>query len=307
MTRNINAGVKMGIKGEFKCILWNEDGSKALETDWSSNLITNNGLTIFGTEPWYIRCYLGDDATAPAVTDTSLGNIISGASDSYSNAYSDADYPRPPVGPDWERWSGKRYRFNAGNGTGTVREICIAENVNNIFCRHVLPVAIPKAANQALDVFYKFTVYIDSTPTTGQITLDGVTYDWEFKPVRRTTFNYSIFARQGLDDRLYVYDDNNISGTDTTLPTGGEELTAEVSMSVVGSGQGYRDYQYTLGIGQLVTTAEEIRYIVFYNATYHRFQLSFTATNGSDIGGPLPKTAVDVLILTVRLAWDRYI
>lgn len=307
----INSFIKSRLRGEFKAILYNADGSIAEETDWNSNIIVDNGLIIYGTTAWYTWCTIGSNSTGPATSNTTIGSQLGSSVSGGSNPMPFIDYPRPPVAPDWERYSILKWRFDAGNGTGLVNEFTVgaANGGTNIFCRHVLPSTITKGADQALDIFYRFYVYIDSTAQTGSVTVDGINYDWEFKPVARNNYNYTLFAQADLITSFapIAYDDSGVGGTDTSVPTG-DSVSHNTPESVIttGSGSGYKDIEIKMGLDQFVTATDEIRYIVFYNSSRHVFQLTLTATSGGDVGGPLPKDETEILTFTTKLAWGRY-
>jgi hypothetical protein len=311
----IKINTHMGLRGEFKAILYNSDGSIAQETPWSSNLITDNGLDIYdkGTpSAWYLYCSIGSGSTPPSVSDTTIETHLATSSVD-SNPLPYGDYPRPPVAPDWERWSMRKWRFTNGLGTGTVREFTIgyANNGTDIFCRHVLPTPIVKNDNQTLDIFYKFYIYITSTPTTGSFLFDGVNYDWESKPINRDAYNYSLFSRVGLLTSYTprFYPSTSASGTDTTEPTSTGSVShssPEFGSSYTATGNYWKELTQTFGLNQANTSDRTIRWITHRNTTYHYFQTGIVATDGPNVGLGFPKDETEILTLVTRISWGRY-
>lgn len=298
------------IRGEFKAILYNPDGSIAVETDWNSNQIVANGMIIYGTSSWYQFCTIGSNGTGPGTGDTGIGSLLGTGVSSSTNPLSFSDYPRPPVAPNYERYSVKKWRFNAGNGTGTVAEFTISagNNGTNIFCRHTLPVPIVKSAQQVLDVFYRFYTYPDLVVKTGQVVIDGITYNWETSYYNVQYYNNSTFALGGLDvsaPYLFVVYDGAKAALLDTAPSG-NSANGAVQVNVQ-NGSGYIDSRFDIGLDQCNTSTGKIKVVAFNDRQKRRLQCTFSAVDGPDIGGGIPKTEIKIMSLTFKYSWARYV
>ena len=300
------ASPTVGLKGEFRAILRNPNGSVAHDSGWNRNLIVDNGLlhsNISASFPFW--CCIGSSSAAPTTADTSIGTFLA-AESSHSNPMPYVDYPRPPVGPNWERYSIRKTRFEAGEGTGTVREFTYGWNNTgtNIFCRHVLPAAIPKAANQSLDIYYRYTVYPNHTPVTGTVTIDGTIYDWEASFYDYDSYNYNMFSNMdfntAFNSNFRVYD--GAKGTSTTDPTGNTANTA--TSYWLNGGSGYLTRRFTAGLDNCNTASNTITVLGQQTEWYMRLQVEVldqaTGTTG------FTKDNTMEMVVDWRLNWARY-
>ncbi len=300
--------IQFKIYGEFKAILYNEDGSIAKETDWEHNLIVNNGLIIYGTSSWWSKCTIGSDNTAPVNTDTTIGSLL-GTHVASSSVVGAADYPNPVVGPNYERWSIRKWRFVAGNGTGIIREFTLGmgDNGTNIFCRHVLSSEVTKGASQIVDIFYRFYVYPELTPTTGSVLVGGVNYDWECSNFNLTARNTTLFVPMDFNlifSSFFKAYDGAKAGVEDTTPTGDSATGA--TKTFLASGSGYEDWRFNIGLDDCNTDTNKITVITIPLATGHKVQCTFEATDGPDIGGGIPKDYTKEMTASLKILWSRY-
>ena len=307
-TLSVSSG--FGLRGEFRAILRNSDESIVSDSGWNSNLIVDNaGWLLDQWYAWYTWMAIGSSATAPATNNTSIGallplGIISGG----TNPLPYTDYPRPPVAPNYERYSVKKYRFVAGKGTGTVNEFTLGSNNlgTDIFCRHVLPAPIPKAADQSLDVYYRIYWYPDLIPRTGTVMIKGVSYDWETSFFNLVGYNYSCFAHYDHNStfasNFRVYDGAKASPTGGT-PTGNTANTG--IKSYVNDGAWYRTNRFTAGLDNCNTASNTIKVITVPTYTYHNMQIqildSATGLNG------FPKDNTEEMTVDWKITWGRYV
>ena len=122
---DINAHLKFGIGGEFKVKLWDQDAdgnlTLAYESEWSSNTIVNNGLSLVTTtNNWWSFFILGDDGAAATEADTQLGSYLGGSNTSQGLAQ------EINLGsPDYQLQGTLTKRFAAGVATGIIREMAV--------------------------------------------------------------------------------------------------------------------------------------------------------------------------------------
>lgn len=296
--------VGFGLRGEFKCILYNADGSIAQETDWEDNLITNNGLIKFGNDyysgAWYSNVYVGTGTTPPAFTDISLEAQIGSQGNGSDEGNSGTAIP-----PDYERWGLRRWRLAAGNGTGTITEMGVGNGASDLFSRIVLGTPIVKAADQILDIYYKFWMYPDRTDYTGQVVIKGVTYDWSCKAVN-LDISGGTFSEPTISTFYHpsVHPETATDGDDTNPVSGGAVNHPSVARSYIANGSGYRTVYFSITLDQWLTATKIIKYISI--SCFFGFRLKFTAVDGGNPGGGVPKDETELLELTINVIWDRY-
>jgi len=165
------------MRGEVRLVLMDSDGTVRQDTGWFPNLITNGGLVRMGVNGnWASTILIGSSATAPSNSDTSLGGFLASAGVSYD------DNQNIPVAPNYEMWVTFKARFNAGVGTGTIREVGFHpsdQTANTNISTHALvSPAVVKGSTQVLDVFYRMYRYPYLTDRTGVVAIEGVNYNY---------------------------------------------------------------------------------------------------------------------------------
>lgn len=319
--REVDLNVNIGIRGEFRAVLYNRDGTVAYDSGWNSNTIVDNGLWLFGgwsnlqgsTENWYSYCHIGSNGSATVLSQTGINSWLASES-SGTNPMPYPDAPRPPVAPDWERYSYRKWRFAAGNGTGTVREFAVGPhsgvlgNGQDIFARHVLPAPIVKAADQALDIFYRIFMYPDQTEHPLQVVLNGVTYDTLTYHVNKEIYNYNLFGSCGListfPDAVAAF--TTEPGATGARTLGGNPNDAAGSWYGGGNYQGYEERYANVGLDDFILGAPIKSVRTRVAPGYWNFATVFSAVDGPDIGGGFPKTNEEVMTFKYRVSWGRY-
>lgn len=169
-------------KGEIRCLLRDEMGNVIQDTGWIPNIITNYGVWtmtyVFSYQGPYGICLLGSSNQAPAVTDTSLIALLDYQDSNLSGSWANNG------APNWDYYSIKGFRFNAGTATGTIREMGLSYYSDNtrLTIRTLVTPEIVKGIDQVLDVYHRLTCYPDITTKTGTIVVSGITYDFEQRP-----------------------------------------------------------------------------------------------------------------------------
>jgi len=295
-----------GMRGEVRGVLWNADGSLAQDTGWNSNLILDNMATLMdeSNPSWYSWCTIGSSTLAPAITQTSIQSFLA-SQGSGSNPMPYVDYPRPPTAPNWERYSIRKWRFDAGEGTGNVNEFTLGTTTGgaNACVRHVFPATIPKGATQVLDVFYRFYLYPDLVPRTGTVMINGVSYDWETSFYKLDIYNFSLFTYMGFNStssQFKVYD--GVKGGPTTNPTG--NVAQSATLSFVSQGSWTRTMRYTAALDECNTASGRISVITTALQTYHRPQIEVLDTATRTQG--FPKDNTEEMTVDWTLTWGRY-
>ena len=98
-----------GIGGEFRIKRYNSMGQLNYDSGWHKNLIVNNGLVICTSgSNWNNFFYIGSNATAAVVTDTTLGTFLAA-----SAVVQGGDVVVHGIAPDYEFSATRTRRFNA--------------------------------------------------------------------------------------------------------------------------------------------------------------------------------------------------
>jgi len=248
--------VPMGVTkvgGEFRCILRNSMGGIVQDTDWFPNLITNTGLANMHTQSWFNNLHIGASSTAPAFTNSTLGSWLAVA----SSLLSQTEGPGP-VAPNYEYYTTRGWRFNAGVGTGTVAELGISWSSTNVnMCiRALVSPTIVKAADQVLDVYYRFKLWPNLSDVVGVVPIAGDNYNYTLrsKDLDENDFQRTFTQMRWPLDGSFIsaYQDNIAAITSApSVTSGGSSSNAETYVpTVVGSGSdsglgtGYQDTQY---------------------------------------------------------------
>jgi hypothetical protein len=307
-------GLSAGLSGEVKYKLYDQykDGSLHLvkETDWTNNTILDQGLGYFTTDPtWYNYYVLGSDGSATNITDTQLGSPLSNGS---SNQTIGGNIRVNGSSPNWETSIQRTVRFNAGQATGSVAEMGVSSQTSggNLFCRHVISPAIDKASNQVLDVIWRLTLWPSLIVTPGaNVLIGGVNYATE------NSFYYAQYNGSATFSQLLRNSTSSFWGTydgaagaiNSTSPAGDAGNTSAGSASFNGAGgSGFRDMGNKWDLNYGITNAGIIKTATGATTFFQRFQTEFTAIDGPNIGGGIPKTTNDELTLNWTVGWGRH-
>ena len=293
------------IGGRFKLEAFKADkegneiaGSRRIAADWFNNLITDNGLELYGSSSTYLQyCQVGTGSTTPANGDTALAARVAGTSTQQATSQGcQADAP-------YFTWRSRTYRFAEGVAAGNLAEVGMgAASTGNLFSRALIldnmgdPTTITVLADEVLDVTYEFRVYPPTTDWTGTVTLDSVEYDVTGRASGVTNLSYWGISSTGESNIASIsaaY--NGAIGAITALPAGSSDNTTSVSTASYSAASLRRDATLTWGLndGNLAGGITAVR-AKFGVGTY---QFGFDPA--------IPKDGTKVLQLTVRNSWTR--
>jgi hypothetical protein len=298
----------MRVGGEWRGILRNSMGGMAYDTGWFPNTILDVGLTQLGqqTVP-FSRFHIGDSSTAVNVTQTALLGWLA-----QSGTAAASDVNATSGSPNYILDTIRAKRFDAGVGTGTVREFGAGYSSSNVnlTVRSLVSPEFVKASDQILDVYYRFYVYPDLTDATGQITIteDGtpVTYDYTSRGSELDSVT-AIAAMQTMRPFASANSHQAYSGNISTI-TGspaGTPYSCEAAPTVDTYGQGYCDYHCIWNVNQ-GNTGSGIRSVKsgFYQASSLGAQVQYSNASG---GATIPKDNTKKLTLNFRRTWARHV
>lgn len=179
-------------------------------------------------------CHVGTGSTAPAASQTGLTSFVAGtglggntptSTNSVSGAIPYVEYITSR-------------QFPIGGAVGTFSEIGMgwSSSGNTLFCRELIrdsggsPTTITVLSDEALDVEYRFRLYLDTTDRTGTVTLSGVGYDWTLRSASLSNWLPGTFVVSGIGSTHpfisdTVYGTGAVLGAVGAVPTGGTSTT----------------------------------------------------------------------------------
>jgi hypothetical protein len=284
---------KSHVGGEFRLKLRGPDGRTVKDTGWFPNLITTFGLEEMGQVNWAEYMHVGSGNTAPDVSDTALQTWMAvGANTGPADVNANSGSPNYIISTIRAR------RWIAGVATGTIREVGVSSaNTNtDMVVRALVSPVIVKAADQALDVYYKFSIWPSLIDVTGSIgglgsyTLRAKEVDDTFAP---RAFN--PLAPDSSPNAHVAW--SGAIGSVTGSPTGSNDSsTSGLSPVIYDQGAGYTDYYvyWDLADGNF----GGINSVSSQN-------LTLSTAGGCQIGfgSTIAKDATKIFQLNLRQAW----
>lgn len=293
-----------GLGGEFRLVKYNSMGQMNYDSGWFGNLITNNGLslcTTWGTS-WANVHYIGSGSTAPAFTDTQMESFLA--------------YSQVPQGSPVKVWNSsspyelhetQTRRFDAGVGTGTVREVGAGQNTagTNMFAHAAVSPAIVKASDEVLDVSYRLKIWPRISDVGGTVVIDGITYDTVNRALLLNAI-MSPFDRYYHDGSFpsyhYTYD-GLLGALTANAPLGAPSPDIQGAVVTAGSGgSGFRNYTVDYGLNE-GNAPLGVRTAKTRVATDLHWQTQFTAQG---TGLRIPKNATKIMTLVYQYTWARH-
>jgi hypothetical protein len=289
------------MSGEFRIQRYT-DGIMDYDTGWFSNLIVDQGLLLCTTQfTWYNYTYIGSAGSAPTVSDTQMGALLAS-----STTEPTANVNTYGVAPNYEFSETVVRRFNAGVGTGTIREIGIGYNstsVGGLFARHNVTPEITKAANQVVDVSYRFTVWPQIADVAGTSVISGITYDTITRGLNLDATNTDAFRQFGPQDSLNsIWNcwDGGLGALDANTPQGTEGLAGmDITWGAAAQGSRIFNNKWGLGNGNAPGGVRTIRGGWEFGIYY---QTQYTAQGTGD---PIFKDTFKELDLDWTFTWAR--
>lgn len=197
------------------------------------NLITNTGLNAMldrssGKQYYGYNCAIGSGNTPPTVTDSALQSfLVYVGSGSSGNSGKPTALQSRGYAADGT-YSYYRYCFRFADGLAAynnIQEVGIfAQGTGgspvrpNVLCSRALildgngnPTSIAIQSDETLDIYYEIRFYPPSTDVVGSITLNGVNYPYNIRPIDFLLSQWSAWDT-GIADTAGLY------GLDTSLP-----------------------------------------------------------------------------------------
>lgn len=329
--------MRVGIAGEFRCVVTKADGTIKTDTKYQRNLILNQGLDFFGGGKGSAAnqaCVIGAGNTIPAINQNSLANVVSIAVG--TNATFDTSYSPNPDNL-YKMWSQNRYRFEGldnvnisevGLVSSTVAGVSYGITTSNYYLttRALIkdalgnPTSITILLGETLDIYYKLHKVVSVLEQSYIVNmLDGVggsvPYNVVIKPahVGQSTWESGLTSAAG-----------SLSNTASPINFTNTELVDVVSYPAAGATLGgdaiWKDSAYVTGTYKKVFTLAvpldalnnfPFKIVSFFPypgaATLGYSFLPFQARFGrvSD-DAPITKTNKEKLDMPFEVSWGRY-
>jgi len=240
--------INLGFKGRFQVTVKKEDGSIKTELPWQDNLITNEGIKLLNginqvtnlngvSNVRYIHqnCFVGSSSTAPAITDTKLGNYIAvnNRLENFKTFIEEPTKSRPNhVREYWQQ----KYIFTDLNNVNIV-EVGLGYETNDTTKEYALfthalvkdsqgsPSTITVLQGEILEINYEFSTYWDIRPKKGEFTLTKI------KGSQTTTETYEYLAYLGNIYGDYTYSGIYIKTNGNPIFTYGVNTTVDTNLN----------------------------------------------------------------------------
>jgi hypothetical protein len=299
--------LKFGVRGQYKCILRDEMGRAVYESDWKDNTILDTGLPTLREGNWALYHHIGDDATAPTTSQTALLGWLASTQTSIGS-----DQNVQNGASDYSFYTIRGRRFNAGQGTGTIRELGIGDaggqSNGDMMVRTLVEPAIPKAADQVLDTYYQFIIYPQLTDVTSQVTIDGELYDYTLRPMSIQNHLYAMNAIGfSTGNTMLLYPDPAVLGTIEQGPQGASYVNPNAFGSNTYDDPNAIIGEWNIGLnnGNIVDGIRCVAFPLSYGSTFSRTWIQGIFSRNSD-GETIAKDNTQTLQFKARIAWDRY-
>ena len=310
----MSIGISLGIRGYFKMEAVNSvTGKKRLLADWFPNKVLTSGRNEIAKRSQWASdgsfCQVGTGSVPPLTTDTALGGPVAGGSTTTQQAHTNgAQATEPYYG--WDRYT---YRFAVFGVEYNLSEVGVGwGSTADLFTRSLIinpggqAVTVTVKDDEFLDVTYELRYYPPLHDVLDTIVLDSVTYDVIIRPSEVNDPTYwsdnigeQIDVETGLPTPFDAWDGD--IGTVLQSPSGDNDPIDGTAISLgYGNNDLYLDVQASCGINGWLPAGGDVRCVT---ASFKggRYQIQFDSQ--SVPGSGVPKTILQTMSLTFRLAW----
>ena len=292
-------------------------GRRTPLSGWSDNIMLTVGLNIMADRSdWFSWVQVGTSNVEPNASQTTLQGWVAGT----DNIIDTTQGAQPAPGP-YYGWKRRIFRYEPGDipGSSGLNEVALgwgegAAGAEEIISRarivdingdFTTPTPDP---TEFLDVTAEVRVQPPTVDVTGSEVINGVTYDYTLRAANATsTESWASQIGSAMSQKSDTAADwkafeGNI-GTIDSEPSG---LSADCD-NANQFNYAYANLSNTLGMGCNCgptgwNLAGEMRSLRF-RTTYGDYQIQFVATDGPNVGGPIPKTTGFTMFFKFDLTW----
>lgn len=293
----------------FHCDESGQEVRRRVVADWFPNLVLDQGLNLLATSAQYLAaCQVGSGSTPPVPGQSALVSRVAGTTTLVNPSVSRASAP-----PYYVARRGT-YRFAQGVAAGNIAEIGIgtAGTGSTLFSRALVkdpsgaPTTITVLADESLDVIYEFRYYAPESDVTGTIAATGNIggeYAYTLRAANVTdgvnaeTYGWSLPANQNEEP----FNNSGFQAFSGGIgPMTGSPSGAALPMSRIAPGT------YAAGSFRLDREVSALAPVANISGGIRSMLMKIgIGTYQIEFAPPIPKTATDVVQLTIRLSWER--
>jgi hypothetical protein len=271
--------------------------------DWFPNLITNGGLDRIGTNADYLSyCHVGAGNTTPAFTDTGLASWLAQTASKIGSTSIQGSSP-------YYSTQQYVYFFDIGVAAGNLAEVGVGWSNSNtdLYSRALIldsggsPTTITVLSDEYLYVTYQMRRYIPEIDTSSVVNISGIDYTFTGRAAVCTNIGFwppYFRAGEPLGGQNNVYTYSSSIGDITSSPSNssGKPIVNPPYNAYV-LGNYYRDCVWEFGL----TQGNAVGGITaFYSNKLNNGAFQF------GVSPAIPKTADNILEITVRSSWSRH-
>lgn len=285
--------------------------SRRLVADWFPNIITNQGLNRYATNPDYLgACQVGTGTATPLATDTGLQTRIAGTSNTLSINRS-AQGAAPYFGTRTSV-----FQFATGVAAGNLTEVGIgwSSTGSTLFSRALIvdgggnPTTVTVLSDEVLEVTYLLRLYPPASDNSSNATITNVgtitvttraglvtaSNNWSVGQQGGSAEDMSGVTTGSTDARAW----SGSIGAITGEPSGSPANRTSVSNSAYGSNSYFRNSTVTWGLSEgNIGGINSVSLFFGSGKGLGYFQFGFGTT--------IPKDNTKVLTLNFRYSWSR--
>lgn len=317
---------KTTIEGEYKIVVKNTSTGVETESDWFSNLITDQGLDRLGYSgptgefnPYFKYCRVGTGTGIPYNSQQDLEAQIAASTPNSANNTGNALSAVSEGAPNWGSLLTFGFPFAQGAVVGNISEVGVAWTATGptLFSRALIvdganqPTTITVTAIDQLTVYYRVRILPPLSDSIGTVVLAGTTHTYtsRFSQVQNPADIRTLAGHQ------HFLNPNTFNAVNNTYPpgtalgdiygtpgTGGLYGGATGAKGTAGAyvyaqGSLYSDSVWTWNTGQGNSGGIQVIKMHWGDSQAFRFQIHFDP--------PIPKDNTKVLSLTMRFSWGR--
>ena len=312
---NPNDPIIIGVKGFHKWELVHRfSGKRKLVQDFKPNILLTSGRnTMSTTNNWLSAVQVGTNNTTPVISNTGLLGYITGSTSLVSGQSSFGAQGTPT----YYGWNQRTYRIDnplianenikeAGFGPSAADDDTLISRVLVVNDLGV-PTVVTPLPDEMLDITYQMRYYPPLIDVTGQVTLDGILYDYIVRAAEVT--NGGAWG-QNIGSQIGQYSATTLdwAAYDGDLGTL-EQSPSGISAACDNANQSNMAYSNNSYEQQVLSTCGPTGWIpssdlgirsIRIKTTAGWFQTQFNAVTG---GARIPKTIDKVMQMVWKLGW----
>lgn len=311
----------IGIAGEFRCVVTDEQGAIVTDTGYQKNLILNQGLEFFGGEKGYYfnsDCVVGAGSSTPSVTQNTLDSVIA-ISTSRSDKVVDYSYTDTGDGL-YKIWEQNKYRFE-GLGSVNISEVGLVSQGNTIADYYLTtralvkdiqgnPTTITVRDGEVLDIYYKIHKVVEIADKDFVVNVadgdgGGVSYNIKLRPsnIGKGAWENPSKAINDLYQGTVYVSENDVAAA-TSAPSGSRVVrVATLENYIPDSFKRVMNISFGLNDANINLRSVFASSSSKFSTELLPFQMRFGRVSDD---APLVKTNKDTLTISLEFSWGRY-